>query len=222
MRDWKKYVRDDGITQPAVAVVYWPMALERWWPEIRGDAPFVPHTHTFVIRSSRVGMPDFLPDVRAAVSSVNPNLPFSSVRTMDSWLRGSMARTSFTLVMLGIAAAVALLLGTIGIYGVISYVVSQRTRELGVRIALGAGGRNVVRMVLKQGLVLAGVGAVVGLGSAYGLTRLMTALLYGVSPADPLTYASVAVVLVAIALLASYVPARRAASVDPMEALRAE
>jgi ABC-type antimicrobial peptide transport system permease subunit len=124
--------------------------------------------------------------------------------------------------MLGIAAAVALLLGTIGIYGVISYVVSQRTRELGVRIALGAGGRKVVRMVLKQGLVLAGVGAAIGLGSAYGLTRLMTALLYGVSPTDPMTYGVVAVVLVGIALLASYLPARRAASVDPMEALRAE
>lgn len=215
-------VRDDGITQPATAVVYWPMALERWWPEMRGDAPFVPQTHTFVIRSSRVGMPDFLPDLRAAVSSVNPNLPFTTVRTLDSILAGSMARTSFTLVMLGIAATVALLLGIIGIYGVISYVVSQRTRELGVRIALGAEGRQIVRMVLKQGLVLAGVGAVVGLGSAYGLTRLMTALLYGVSPTDPLTYGLVAVALVAIALLASYLPARRAASVDPMEALRAE
>jgi ABC-type antimicrobial peptide transport system permease subunit len=133
-----------------------------------------------------------------------------------------MARTSFTLVMLGIAAAVASLLGTIGIYGVISYVVSQRTRELGVRIALGAGGRQVIRMVLRQGLVLAGVGALVGLGSAYGLTRLMTALLYGVSPTDPLTYGLVAAVLLGIALLASYLPARRAASVDPMEALRAE
>jgi ABC-type antimicrobial peptide transport system permease subunit len=198
------------------------MALARFWPENRGDAPFVPQTHTFVIRSSRVGMLDFLPDIKAAVASVNPNLPFTSVRTMDSVLRESMARTSFTLVMLGIAAAVALLLGTIGIYGVISYVVSQRTRELGVRIALGAGGRKVVRMVLKQGLALAGVGAVIGLGSAYGLTRLMTALLYGVSPTDPMTYGVVVVVLVGIALLASYLPARRAASVDPMEALRAE
>jgi ABC-type antimicrobial peptide transport system permease subunit len=133
-----------------------------------------------------------------------------------------MARTSLTLVLLAIAASVALLLGTIGIYGVISYAVSQRTRELGVRIALGAGGREVVQMVLRQGLVLAGVGVAIGLVSAYGLTRLMSALLYGVSPTDPLTYAVVAVVLVGVAMLASYLPARRAASVDPIEALRAE
>jgi ABC-type antimicrobial peptide transport system permease subunit len=214
-------VRDDGVTQPPTAIVYWPMALETWWPEM-SDGSFIPSTHTYVIRSSRVGTPDFLPDVKAAVASVNPNLPFSSVRTMSDILSGSMARTSFTLVLLAIGAAVALLLGTIGIYGVTSYVVSQRTRELGVRMALGAGGREVVQMVLKQGLVLAGIGVVIGLGAAYGLTRLMTALLYGVSPADPLTYGVVAVVLIGIALLASYLPARRAASVDPMEALRAE
>jgi predicted permease len=215
-------VRDDGVTQPPTPVVYWPMALARFWPEMRGDEPFIPRTHTFVIRSSRVGTPDFLPDIRAAVSSVNPNLPFSTVRTMSDLLRGSMARTSLTLVLLAIAASVALLLGTIGIYGVISYAVSQRTRELGVRIALGAGGREVVQMVLRQGLVLAGVGVAIGLVSAYGLTRLMSALLYGVSPTDPLTYAVVAVVLVGVAMLASYLPARRAASVDPIEALRAE
>ncbi|NIM51039.1 MAG: FtsX-like permease family protein [Gemmatimonadales bacterium] len=133
-----------------------------------------------------------------------------------------MARTSFTLVMLGIAAAVALLLATVGVYGVISYVVSQRTREIGVRIALGAASSTVTGMVLRQGLVLAVIGVALGLAAAYGLTRLMTGLLFGVSALDPLTYAMVAVSLTGVALMASYLPARRAASVDPMEALRAE
>jgi ABC-type antimicrobial peptide transport system permease subunit len=133
-----------------------------------------------------------------------------------------MSRTSFTLVMLGIAAGVALILGTIGIYGVISYIVSQRTREIGVRIALGAESGNVAAMVLRQGLTMAVVGVVVGVVSAIGLTRLMSALLYGVSPTDPITFMATSISLVGIALLASYLPARRAAATDPVETLRAE
>ncbi len=133
-----------------------------------------------------------------------------------------MARTSFTLVMLGIAAAVALALGIVGIYGVISYVVSQRTREIGVRMALGADRRDVSRMVLRQAMILAAVGVVIGLVAAAGLTRLMSSLLFGVEPTDPVTFGVVAALLIAVALVASYLPALRASRTDPLEALRFE
>ena len=163
-----------------------------------------------------------LPSVREAVWSVNPNLPIARVRLLTDFLARSMARTSFTLIMLGIAAAVALFLGSVGIYGVISYVVSQRTREIGVRMAMGAETGDVSRMVLKQASMLAGLGVLIGLFGAFGLTRLMSALLFGVSPMDPATFVSVALALSAVALLASYLPARRAARVDPVVALRFE
>jgi ABC-type antimicrobial peptide transport system permease subunit len=153
---------------------------------------------------------------------VNGNLPLANVRTLDELLADSMARTSFTLVMLGIAAAVALFLGTVGIYGVISYTVSQRTREIGVRMALGAARRDVSRLVLGEGIVLAVLGVGLGLLGAFALTRLMSSLLFGVSPVDPLTYALVALALGGVALVASLAPAHRAAKLDPTEALRWE
>ena len=134
----------------------------------------------------------------------------------------SMARTSFTLVMLGIAGAMALVLGIIGIYGVISYAVSQRNREIGIRLALGAQQGEVLHMVLRQGANIAFVGVVIGIGVAAALTRLMQKLLFGVTAHDPVTFATVAVLLITIALLACYVPARRAMRVDPMVALRYE
>jgi ABC-type antimicrobial peptide transport system permease subunit len=134
----------------------------------------------------------------------------------------SMARTSFTLVMLGIAGAMAVILGLVGIYGVISYTVSQRTREVGIRMALGAQTAELTRMFVSHGLLLAAVGIVIGLGTAMILTRLMRTLLFKTSPLDPVTYLAVASGLVLIAMLASYVPARRATTVNPVEALRAE
>ncbi len=133
-----------------------------------------------------------------------------------------MARTSFTLVMLAIAGGMALLLGVVGIYGVISYSVSQRTREIGIRLALGAPLREVTGMFVRHGLVLSGIGAACGLAAAFALTRLMKSLLFDVSPADPLTYAVVSAGLILAAMLASFLPARKAASVGPAEALRAE
>jgi ABC-type antimicrobial peptide transport system permease subunit len=133
-----------------------------------------------------------------------------------------MARTSFTLVMLALAGAMALVLGIVGIYGVIAYAVTQRTREIGIRMALGAQSSGLRQMFVRQGLLLAGIGAVIGSGAAAGLTRLMSSLLFGVAALDPLTYAGVAAILIAAAALASYVPARRATRVDPLDALRAE
>jgi predicted permease len=211
-------VRDDGLEQEATSVVYWPLAVQGFW----GGDDFVQRNLAFAIRTTQPNPASLLPQARQVVWSINPNLPLANVRTLDEILEDSMARTSFTMVMLGIAAGVALLLGAVGIYGVISYVVSQRTREIGVRIALGAQNVDVSRMVLKQGLVLAGGGVGLGLVAAFGLTRLMSSLLYGVETSDPVTYAAVAAALASVALLASYLPARRASGVDPMEALRFE
>ena len=153
---------------------------------------------------------------------MNPNLPLASVRTLREVYDASLARTSFTLVMLAIAGGMALLLGVAGIYGVIAYSVSERTREIGIRIALGARAGEVTRMFLRHGLVLAAVGVVIGLAAALAATRVMTSLLFEISPADPLTYAAVSGTLVAAALVASYVPAVRATAIDPADALRAE
>jgi len=170
--------------------------------------------------------PDFLieilQDVQDAIWEVSPNLPLMGVRPVSELMAASVARTSFAMILLGIAGAVALILGLVGVYGVISYAVSQRRGELGMRMALGAEPGQVKAMVLRQGFVLAGAGVILGVGLALGTTRLMSALLFGVSSADPLTYALVAGVLLSAALTASYLPARRAARVDPMTALRVE
>jgi predicted permease len=209
---------DNGVSEKPTAIVYWPMLVEDFWTQ----EVFAQRSMVYAIRTKRLGTPTFLQEVRTAVWSVNPNLPLANVRTLQEILDNSMARTSFTLVMLGIAAGVALVLGAVGIYGVISYSVSQRTREIGVRMALGAARRDVNRLVLREGAPLILAGLALGLVASFGLTRLMSALLFGVSPIDPVTFASVSVTLTAIALLASYIPARRAAGMDPTEALRWE
>ncbi len=208
-------VRENGVHEKAPAIVYWPtMVGDTYFGQVR--------TVTFVVRSDRTGTEGFLNQIRQAVWSVNPSLPLASVRTMRDIYDGSLARTSFTLVMLGIAGGMALLLGLVGIYGVISYAVSQRRREIGIRLALGAQQGELMRMFVRHGLVLVGIGVAIGLVAAIGLMQLMKSLLFGISPLDPLTYAAVPVVLVAAAVLASYLPARRAAAVDPVEALKAE
>ena len=175
-----------------------------------------------MIRSERAGTESFLNEIRAAVWSVNSNLPLASVRTMQEVYDKSVARTSFTLVMLGIAGAMALVLGIIGIYGVMSYTVSQRKREIGIRLALGAQGGDVLQMVLRQGAKLALMGVAIGIGAAFALTRLMTNLLFGVTAHDPLTFVAVAVLLILVVLVACYIPARRATLIDPSVALRYE
>jgi len=154
--------------------------------------------------------------------SIAPEVPVAHVRTMQEVYRGSMARSSFTLVMLGIAGAMALLLGIVGIYGVISYSVSQRTREMGIRIALGAQHGELCAMIVRHGVWLAAIGVAVGLAASAAATRVMSSLLFETSPVDPVTYASVAAGLLGAAAAASYVPAYRASAVNPIEALRVD
>jgi putative ABC transport system permease protein len=210
--------RDEGVDKKAPAIALWPMMMVKF----EGDDVLVRRTMAYMIRSQRTGSTGFTNEVSRAVWSVNPNLPLASVRTLDAIVSASMARTSFTLVMLAIAGAMALLLGVAGIYGVISYSVSQRTREIGIRMALGAQRTDVTRMFVRYGLGLAAIGIACGLAAAVALTRLMTSLLFEVSPIDPLTYVAVCVSLTAAAVLASYLPALRATAVNPVTALRAE
>jgi ABC-type antimicrobial peptide transport system permease subunit len=210
--------RDNGIVQPAPTMIYWPLWIDDYY---RGK-PFAQRNLAYAVRTERTGSPTLLKEIQQAVWSVNGNLPVANVRTLDQIRAGSMAQTSFALVMLGIAAAVALLLGVVGIYGVIAYVAQQRTKEIGIRIALGAASRDVSQLFVRHGIVLAGIGIVCGLVSAALLTRAMSTLLFGVSAYDPLTYGAVAVALGGTAVLASYLPARRASRIDPAEALRWE
>jgi ABC-type antimicrobial peptide transport system permease subunit len=211
-------VRENGIQERAPLTVYWPTMMANPF----GVGTDVWRTETFAIRSDRAGTEGFVNQVRQAVWSVNANLPVAEVRTMQEVYDQSLARTSFTLVMLAIAGGMALVLGMIGIYGVMSYAVSQRRREIGIRLALVAQGGELKRMVIRQGLVLAAIGVAIGLCAAAGLTRLMNSLLFGISQLDPVVYGAVPLILVTAAVLASYLPARRAAAVDPVEALRME
>jgi predicted permease len=213
-------VRVHGVDQDAPPVIYWPAMIESpYTPQPTIDAR---HAVTFVLRTSRAGNEGFLGEMQRAVWAVNSNLPLAAVRTMQDIYSQSLARTSFTLVMLAIAGSMALALGIIGIYGVISYSVSQRTREIGIRLALGAQKSELKWMFVRSALTLTAVGVAIGVMSAAALMQLMKSLLFGISPLDPLTYISVPLVLAASAALASYLPARRAAAVDPVDALRAE
>ncbi len=222
--DWREIVGvvaneyDDGVQTKASSVVYWPFMMKNFW----GNQIFLERTMTFAVHSPRTGSIAFLTDVRKAVWSVSNNSPLAEVRTLEEIYNKSMARTSFTLVMLAIAAAMALILGLVGIYGVISYSVSQRRREIGIRMALGARRQQVSGMFVRHGLVLALIGIVCGLSAAAVLTRLMSSMLFAVHAVDLSTYVVVSLGLIVAALLASYIPARRVIAVDPVEALRAE
>lgn len=210
-------VHSDGMHQPVPATVYWPTYMKNFY-----DPEFVSRSVTFVVRTSRAGTEKLLDEARKAVWSVQPSVPVYGVRTMKDLYDRSMARTSFTLVMLGIAGSMAFLLGVIGIYGVISYAVTQRTREMGIRRALGAEDGTLHAMFVKQAFALCVVGLAIGLGAAAGLAQYMKTLLYGVTPLDPATYTAVPVGLALATIVASYLPARRASRVDPMDALRAD
>jgi putative ABC transport system permease protein len=225
MRDpWREIVGvvsdvyDNGVQAPPPAFVYWPALMDSFW----GDADHSTRGGVFVMRTSRAATDSLLTESRQAIWSVNGNLPVFLVRTLKDLSDQSMARTSFTLVMLAIAGGMALVLGIVGIYGVIAYSVSQRTREIGIRMALGARPGVLQGMFVRHGLLLSGIGAVLGLAAAAGLTRAMTSLLFGIKSLDPVTYVVVSGILIAAAALASYFPSRRATAVDPVVTLRAE
>jgi putative ABC transport system permease protein len=162
------------------------------------------------------------PIIRSTVRSLDKNVVLSEVQTMDQVVAEATAEPRFYVLLLGIFAAVALVLAAVGIYGVMSYSVSRRTQEIGIRIALGAQGSDVIRLVVRQGLFLVLIGVSAGLISALAVTRLMAGLLYGIQASDPITFVAVSLVLSGVALMASYIPARRATKIDPMVALRYE
>ncbi|HEV2134783.1 MAG TPA: ABC transporter permease [Terracidiphilus sp.] len=222
--DWREIigvardVHDDGVNNPSPPTVNWPVLQDRF----EGQPETVQRNSAFIIRSPRAGSAAFMNEVQQKVWSIDSDLPLAGPTTLGQLYTKSMARTSFTLIMLCIAGSMALLLGIVGIYGVISYSVSQRTREIGIRMALGAQQKKLVALFVRQGLLLAGVGVIAGLVSAFLTVRLMSSLLFNVSPMDPWTYLVTSVCVVAIAWLACYLPSRRAAAVDPTLALRSE
>jgi predicted permease len=222
--DWREIVGvvaniyDNGVDSPAPTSVYWPVIMSHF----EGQKENLRRGTAFVIRSPRAGSEAFLNELRQTVWSVDPNVPLANVHTLGYFYTRSMARTSFTLVMLGVAGGMALLLGIVGIYGVIAYSVSQRTREIGIRMALGAQRQTLTGMFVRQGLLLTGIGVVCGLVAAFASMRLMSSLLFKVSAVDPITYGAMTLGVVGVAYLACYLPSRRAATVDPVEALRAE
>jgi putative ABC transport system permease protein len=215
-------VRESGANLASPPIAYWPSRVESLSGAASAASAEVPRRVVLMVRSPRAGSPALIDAIRQRLSSVNGSVPVSLVLTMQDVYDASMTRTSFALVMLVIAASMALVLGLVGIYGVVAYVATRRTREVGIRLTLGAQQREVRGMFLRHGLALTCIGIVIGLGAAAGVTRVMTSLLFDVSPVDPLTYVAVALVLMMATLLASYVPARRISRVDPAVAMRAE
>jgi len=202
-------VRQADLETEARATIYWPY-------------PRSPYgTMTLAVRTAG-GPAAVISSVRTILRELDPNLALANVQTMDEVVSRSVAQRRLTMVLLAIFAGSALLLAAVGIYGVIAYSVTQRTQEIGIRLALGAQQGDVLRMIVGQAAALAAAGILLGAAGAALLTRLMTDLLFGVQPFDPLTFGAVAAVLAAVALLASYVPGRRATQVDPVVALRAE
>ena len=181
-----------------------------------------PESSMFLAVRTENGAASLAPAVRGLISSLDKDLPVYRVTTMEELVAGSMAQRRFSMLLLGTFALIALLLAAVGLYGVIAYSVTQRTHEIGLRMALGAQPGDVFKMVLGQGMMLALIGVAVGLAGAFVLTRLMQSMLFGIEPTDPATFASIAVLLTCVALVACYIPARRATKVDPVVSLRYE
>jgi predicted permease len=209
-------IRDTSLQTPPVQTVYFAEATGR-------DTTFnnIERTMGLLVRTAGDPGP-VLKEVQRVVRDLDPALPVFNAKRMTDVVSASMAPLSFTMIILGVAAAVTLLLGAIGLYGVVAYVVSMRTREFGVRIALGAQPRSVATMVTREGLLLTAAGIAAGLSLFFLVARFLRSLLYGVEPSDPVTLIAVMAVLVLIATLACWIPAQRAARMDPMSALRAE
>jgi putative ABC transport system permease protein len=210
-------VYNDGADRPAPLIVYWPARSHNY---VAGT--LLPRSVTFAMRSERAGTEALVRDIRQAVAEVMPGLPVFQIRTLREVYDQSMAPTAFSLILLGIAGAMALLLGIVGIYGVLSYAVVQRQREVGIRLALGARPGDVKGLFVYRGMLLSTIGIAIGAAVAAGITRWMSSLLFGVTPVDAATFAAAASVLVIAALAASYIPARRAAAVDPVVTLTAQ
>jgi putative ABC transport system permease protein len=221
--DWREVIgvvgdiHDDGVDRPAPSSVYWPILTH-----FGGIDTMVIRWAAVSVRSPHAGSQTLMNEVQRAVWSVDSDLPLADVHTLEYYERASMARTSFTLLMLALAGGMALLLSIVGLYGVISYSVSQRTHEMGIRAALGAQHSDILKLIVGQGIKLTLAGVTIGLAAALTLTRFLSSLLYGVKPRDPITFIAVSMVLIAVALVACYIPARRASRVDPMVALRHE
>ena len=222
-KDWYRIVgvipelRAEALDAPPTEAVFF--AASGFTPNQRtGDI----NDLTVVVRTKSANPTTLIPTVRSILAQMNPRVPFVDARSMETVVSHSMQRTSFIMILLAISATVALLLSAVGIYGVISYVVTQRRFEIGVRIALGARVAEVARLVMMQSVRLAVLGILLGLVGTYAVTTVIKSLLFNVSPMDPLVLGTVAVTLLVIAGLASFAPARRAARIDPVEALRAE
>ena len=222
--DWREVVGvaaniyDDGVSKDPPTSVYWPLFRSNF----EGQKEDIMRGVAFLLRSPRAGSAAFMNQIGQAVWSINPDLPLANTTTVEALYKKSMERTSFMLVMLCIAGSMALLLGIVGIYGVISYAVTQRTREIGIRMALGARKEELIGMFVRQGLLLAAIGVAFGVGAAFATMRFIKAILFQVSPMDPWTYLLATAVVIAIAWIACYLPSRRAARVNPVNALRSE
>ena len=202
-------VRSASLAEEGRETIYMPYVFQSFLPL------------TFVIRTA-TDPAGLAAQIRAEVNALDPDVPVADLATLESWVTEAMAQTRFLLALTGAFAALALVLAAIGLYGVIAFSVRQRTREIGVRVALGATDRDVLRLILGHGLVVAAIGVGLGLVASVALTRVVTSYLVGVSPTDPLTFAGVPLVLLGVATMASYLPARRASSIDPVRALHEE
>jgi putative ABC transport system permease protein len=203
-------VKPNGPQEPVGSMIYWP------YPQ------FPSLFNYLVVRTANREPLSVLAGIKAQVHAVNPDQPVSQVRTMEQVLGESMAQRRFSLALIGIFAVLSVLLAAIGVAGVMAFLVAQRTQEMGIRMALGAQRADVFGLVLRQGMRMTFLGMLIGLAGAFGLTRLLSGMLYGVKPGDPLTFALVSAFLIVVALVACWLPARSATRVDPMVALRYE